>query len=337
MSASPSSELRIGVVGAGMIAGEHVRAYTASPGARVVAVADPVVAKAERLAADVGAAAALDLDAVLAVGVDVVSICTPPLTHAELAVRALEAGCSVLCEKPIARTLSQARRIVEVARSAPGILMVGHVSRFEPDHAAAKAVVDSGQLGSVRMVSHSITTTMPHWSERGWFADVAQSGGPLLDLGVHSFDYLSWVTSGTAVRVHAVGTSTQAAGPGYALSTVRYDNGALGTVESSWAHPLSHGFMLRTEIVGTEGRLSWDYDGLVGGMLHRDGHEPVRFEPLGARGYLAEIGCFVDAVRVGLASPVPAEAGYDAARTALAAQESIDSGRTVDLTSPGPS
>lgn len=337
MSASPSSELRIGVVGAGMIAGEHVRAYAAAHGARVVAVADPVVAKAERLAADVGAAAVPDLDAVLAVDVDIVSVCTPPLTHGQVAVRALEAGCSVLCEKPIARTLAEAHRIVQAAKSAPGMLMVGHVSRFEPDHAAAKAVVDSGQLGSVRMVSHSITTTMPHWSEGGWFADVAQSGGPLLDLGVHSFDYLSWVTSGTAVRVHAVGTATRAAGPGYALSTVRYDDGAIGTVESSWAHPVSHGFMLRAEIVGTEGRLSWDYDGMVSGVLHRDGHEPVRFEPLGARGYLAEIGCFVDAVRARLASPVPAEAGYDAARTALAAQESIDTGATVDLTRWGSS
>ncbi len=314
-----------------MIAGEHVRAYAVTPGVRVVAVADLVPAKAERLAASVGAVARADLDAILAAGVSVVSVCTPPLTHAELAVRALEAGCSVLCEKPIARTLPDARRIVEASRSAPGILMVGQVSRFEADHSAAKAVVEAGQVGAVQMVSHSMTTSMPGWSEGGWFADVVQSGGPLVDLGVHSFDYLSWVTGGTPVRVHAVGSDTPAGASSYALATVRYDNGAMGTVESSWAHPVSHGFVLRAEIVGTEGRLSWDYDGLAGGRLHRDGHDPVRFEPLGARGFVAEVASFVAAVRAGGPSPVPAEAGYGAARTALAALESIRTGETIDL------
>jgi predicted dehydrogenase len=327
-----AGDLRVGVVGAGMIAGEHVGAFATTPGVRVVAVADQVTAKAERLVGKVGAAVLEDLEGILAAGVDVVSVCTPPLTHSELAVRALEAGCSVLCEKPIARTLPDARRIVEVARSAPGILMVGQVSRYEPDHAAAKAVVDAGGLGAVQMVSHSMTTAMPGWSEGGWLADVVQSGGPLVDLGVHSFDYVSWLTGGTPVRVQAVGCDTPAGASSYALATVRYDNGAIGTVESSWAHPESHGFVLRAEVVGTEGRLGWDYNGLTSGTLHRDGHDPVRFEPLGARGFVAEIGCFMDAVRSGGPSPVPAEAGFGATRTALAALESIRTGKTLDLT-----
>jgi myo-inositol 2-dehydrogenase / D-chiro-inositol 1-dehydrogenase len=89
----------------------------------------------------------------------------------------------------------------------------------------------------------------------------------------------------------------------------------------------------RAEIVGTEGRLSWDYNGLTSGTLHRDGHDPVRFEPLGARGFVAEIGSFVEAIRRGEPSPVPAEAGFGAARAALAALESIRTGKTVDLTS----
>jgi myo-inositol 2-dehydrogenase/D-chiro-inositol 1-dehydrogenase len=239
----------------------------------------------------------------------------------------------VLCEKPLARTLPDARRIVDAAGSAPGILMVGQVSRYEPDHAAAKAAVDAGRLGAVQMVSHSMTTAMPRWSEGGWFADGVQSGGPLVDLGVHSFDYVSWLTGGTPVRVHAVGSDMPAGASSYALATVRYDNGAIGAVESSWAHPGSHGLVLRAEVVGTEGRLSWDSIGLTSGTLHRDGHDPVRFEPIGARGFVAEIGSFVEAVRAGAPSPVPAEAGFGAARTALAALESVRTGETVDLTS----
>ncbi len=324
-------DLRVGVLGAGMIANEHVGAYAATPGVRVVAVVDPVAPKAERLAGRVDAAVVPDLEAVLTAGVDIVSVCTPPLTHADPAVAALEAGCHVLCEKPLARTLDDGQRIAEAARTAPGLLMVGHVSRFEPDHAAAKAAVEAGRIGAVRMVSHSMTTSLPGWSEGGWFTDPEQSGGPLLDLGVHGFDFLSWVVGSEPVRVHAVGADTPTGPVTYALATVRYANGAMGLVESSWAHPASHGFALRTEIVGTRGRIDWDYAGLTSGTLHRDGQPPTRWEPLGARGYLAEIGAFVEAIRTGAPAPIPVDDGLRSLRTALAALESVRTGDAVDL------
>jgi myo-inositol 2-dehydrogenase/D-chiro-inositol 1-dehydrogenase len=107
----------------------------------------------------------------------------------------------------------------------------------------------------------------------------------------------------------------------------------MGLVESSWAHPVSAGFALRAEIVGTQGRLSWDYDGLTSGTLYRDRHDPVRYDPLGVRGYRAEVDSLVRAVRSGAASPVPAAAGLSAVRTGLAALESVRTGQTIDLTS----
>jgi myo-inositol 2-dehydrogenase/D-chiro-inositol 1-dehydrogenase len=210
--------------------------------------------------------------------------------------------------------------------------MVGQVSRYEPDHSSAKQVVDAGQLGSLQMLSHSMTTCLPEWSEGGWLSDFAMSGGPLLDLGVHSFDFLSWATGSTPVRVHAVGADTPAGASTYALATVRYASGAIALVESSWAHPVSHGFKLRAELVGTEGRLSWDYDQINGGTLHRKDGQVTVFGPLGARGFHAEVGAFVEAVRAGGPSPVPVGAGFEALRTALAALESVRTGETIDLT-----
>jgi myo-inositol 2-dehydrogenase/D-chiro-inositol 1-dehydrogenase len=315
-----------------MIAGEHVGAYHATPGVQVVAVCDVVRAKAERLAARVDAAVMRDLDAILESGVEIVSVCTPPTTHAELTVAALEAGRNVLCEKPLARSLPDAGRIVQAARTAPGVLMIGQVSRYEPDHNSAKEVVDAGQLGALQMLSHSMATCLPEWSEGGWLSDLAMSGGPLLDLGVHSFDFLSWATGSTPVRVHAVGADTPVGASTYALATVRYASGAIALVESSWAHPVSHGFKLRAEVVGTDGRLSWDYDQLNGGTLHRKDGGVTAFGPLGARGFHAEVGAFVEAVRAGGPSPVPVDAGFEALRTALAALESVRTGETIDLT-----
>lgn len=327
--------LRAGVLGAGMIAGVHVNAYAATPGIDVIAVADPVAAKAERLASQAGAQVARDLDGLLELGVDVVSVCTPPPTHADLAVRALDAGVHVLCEKPIARDLDDARRIVAAADNASGLLMVGHVSRFEPDHRQARTLVEQGAIGSVQMITHSITTSLPGWSEGGWLADAKVSGGPLVDLSVHSFDYLAWMADSPAVRVNAVAADSAAGPSTYALVTIRYASGAMGLVECSWAHPPARGFKLLAEIVGTEGRISWDYDHLMGGVMYPSEGEPTWLDPLGERGFAAEMAAFVEAIRTGGRPPVSAREAYEALRTALAALESIETGATIDLTEWG--
>lgn len=329
------TELRAGIVGAGLIAGEHMAAYAATPGVQVVAVADPVADKAARLAARAGAADVAGLDELLDLGLDVVSICTPPASHADLTVRALEAGLSVLCEKPMARSLADAQRMVDAASTAAGLLMIGQVSRFEPDHEQAKNIIESGALGQVQMMSHSMTTSMPGWSEGGWLADPTSSGGPLVDLAVHSFDFLSWAADSDAVRVHAVGRDTPAGPNTYALVTVRYASGAMALVESSWAHPVSRGFKLTSEFIGTKGRLNWSYDQINGGAMFLAQGETRWFDPLGNRGFRNELGAFADAVRAGRDSPVPAEAGYAALRTALASLESVQSGETIDLTTWG--
>jgi predicted dehydrogenase len=330
-----SDRLRVGIVGAGMIAGCHSRAYAALPDAEVVAVCDRRRSKAEELAATTGAAVVPDLDAILEVGVDVVSVCTPPDSHVDLALRSLEAGCHVMCEKPVARHLDDARRLLTAARDAETagqVVAIGHVARFEADHAAAQRLVADGMIGAVAMMTHSMTSAFPAWSEGGWLADPDRSGGPLLDLAVHSFDYLGWVSGARAVRVHAVSGDTPVGPDTYALAPVRYDSGAMAQVEASWANPASRGFRLDCELVGREGRVSWDYGSLTNGELHPgDGSDEVFF-PLGERGYAAELAAFVEAARAGGPSPVPVASGYEALRTALAAHRSLQTGQPVDLT-----
>ena len=330
-----TGELTVGLLGAGMIAGVHAHAYRASTGVRLVAVADPVQGKAEQLADRHGARAVPDLEALLASDVDVVDICTPVHRHAEPTMAALAAGRHVICEKPLARTMEEAARVVAAAQLAPGLLMVGHVSRFEPDHRAAREIVASGDIGTVRQLTHSTTSTLPGWSEDGWLADPARSGGPLLDQAVHSFDYARWVIGGPAVRVHCMAAGGAAGPATYTLTTVRYANGAIAHVECGWAHPAARGFKLFAEIVGTRGRLSWSYDHLMAGVLYPLDGDVEWWGSLGDRGFTAELGAFFDAVRTGGPSPVPAQEASEAVRTALAASESARTGRTIDLTSWG--
>ena len=137
------SDLRVGIAGAGFIARAHAEAYAATPGVRIVGIGDPVPAKAEELAGRTGAAPFGSLDQLLSAGVDAVSICTPTPTHCELVLAALDAGVSVLCEKPIAYSLADADRMIDAAATAQGLLMVGHVSRFEPEHARARQIAQA--------------------------------------------------------------------------------------------------------------------------------------------------------------------------------------------------
>jgi predicted dehydrogenase len=324
-------ELTVGLVGAGLIAGVHADAYRGSPGVRLVAVTDPVPGKADRLAARHGARVAPDLGALLDLGVDVVDVCTPPAHHAEPTLAALAAGRHVICEKPLTRTLADARRVVAAAERADGLLMVGHVTRYEPDHLAARERAVAGEIGQVRQVTHSTASAAPGWSEGGWLVDPVRSGGPLLDQAVHGFDYARWVIGSPAVRVHSM-AATGPAGPAtYTLTTVRYANGAIAHVECSWAHPAARGFKLKAEIVGTQGRVTWSNDHQMGGVLHRRTGEPEWWDVLGDRGMRAELRAFFDAVRSGGPSPVPATTAVESLRTALAALESARTGETVHL------
>ncbi|GAA5145477.1 hypothetical protein GCM10023340_14880 [Nocardioides marinquilinus] len=201
-----------------------------------------------------------------------------------------------------------------------------------PDHRAAYDAVRAGEIGTVRMVTHSTTSAPPGWSEGGWLADHAASGGPLLDQGVHSFDYARWLVGSPAVRVHCVAADSPAGPATYALATVRYESGALAHVECSWAHPEARGFRLGVEVVGTEGRIEWQLDQLMGGVLHRHDGDTEWWDVLGDLEFTRELRAFTDAVRAGGPPPVPAHEAAESLRTALAALESARTGRTIDLT-----
>lgn len=326
--------LRAGIIGAGFIAEAHARAYAALPAGRVslTVVADPRLDQAERLAARHGARAVADVESLLGAGVDVVSVCTPTPTHADIAIAAMRAGKHVLCEKPIARSLDQAGAMLGAARESGVKFMVGHVSRYEADHRKSKEVVESGDLGALRMGFQSITGAFPEWSTRGWFADVSQSGGPVLDLAIHSFDYLLWMFGRPARRVYAVGVRRKIDVHSYALVTIRFQDGGLGLVEVSWAHPRAQGLLVRTELAGTRGRLHWDYDGIASMQVIRD-DPPVKrsMVMVGEDSFAAQIADFVRCVEDNTPPPIPGEEALEALRVALAAVESLETGRAVEL------
>ncbi|HKG25395.1 MAG TPA: Gfo/Idh/MocA family oxidoreductase [Thermomicrobiales bacterium] len=321
--------MRVGICGAGFVAQAHAHSYAAQPDVEIAVIVDPRLEHAECLATRYGAAVSPEFAALLAPDVDAVSICTPTPTHAALAIAAMRAGKHVLCEKPIARTVPEAEAMLTVAGETGVVFTVGHVARFEDDHRKAQEIVARGDLGQLRMASQSITGPFPDWSAHGWFADAAQSGGPVLDLAIHSFDYLLWLFQDRVVRVSAVGVREKIAVDGYALVSLRFENGGIGLVEVSWLHPRGQGLLVRNELVGTEGRLCWDYDGIAAlQVVKDDGRHNHTMVP---GGWNVQTAGFLRSIREGTAPLVTGHEALDALRVALAALESLEWGRAVSL------
>ena len=265
---------------------------------------------------------------------DFVDICTPPVEHAAATIAAARAGKHVLCEKPIARHLADARAMIAACEAAGVRLFVAHVVRFFPEFARAKAVLDSGALGRLGVVRSVRGGAPPGHS--GWFADIAQSGGVTLDMIIHDIDYQRWLC-GDVVRVFARGLTFRGLGVDHALITLRFASGAIGHIEGSWAFPAGN-FRTSIELAGTEGLLVHDSDDAQPlDVRYHSGEAPAGAPVIGHPArldddpYYQEFQHFLDALDSGAAFLVTPHDALTALRVALAAIESQRTGRPVDV------
>ncbi|MFC1672300.1 Gfo/Idh/MocA family protein, partial [Planctomycetota bacterium] len=187
--------LRVGVIGLGMGCG-HVKTFQSHPNAEVVAIADVNEERLHPLKDELGVPVGYTSgeEMIRNETLDIVSVCTPNKFHKPLTLEALNAGCHVLCEKPMAMSAAEGREMVAAAKEAGKRLMINFSYRFNEQSFALKKQVDTGILGDVyfaRTVWHR-RRGMPGFG--GWFGQKALSGGgPLIDLGVHRIDLALWL------------------------------------------------------------------------------------------------------------------------------------------------
>jgi predicted dehydrogenase len=290
-------------------------------------------ARAVALAAKYGGQAFTSVEALLD-GSDMIDICTPPALHAEATIAAARAGKHIVCEKPIARHLADARAMIAACEAANVRLFIAHVVRFFPEFARAKAVADSGALGRLGVVRSVRGGAPPGHS--AWFADAAQSGGVTLDVAIHDIDYQRWLC-GDVVRVFARGLTFRNLKVDHALITLRFANGAIGHVEGSWAFPAGN-FRTYLELAGTEGILVHDSDDTQPlEVQYHAGAAPSTppaigdSVPLDDDPYFLEFRHFLDALDSGSEFLVTPHDALAALQIALAAIESLRTGRPVDV------
>ena len=306
------------------------------PGARLVAVADAAPGAAERLAGVLAADRAYtDVAQVWDdPSVDAVVIATPARTHADLVVAAAAAGRSVFCEKPMAVTLADADRAIDAARAADIVLQVGFNRRFAPDWVAARGLIDTGRLGTPRLL-RSLTR-----DPGGFDPSRVPPDTIFLETLIHDFDTLRFLNPG-AEAVEVVAAADALVEPDWrdrglldtAVVVVRFDNGALGTAEACFE--AAYGYDVRGEVLGSGGMAQMG-DGRRTGMTYSDAAgrsvETVRGDQeLFVDAYTAELTAFVDAVRTGTPAQVTGEDARSALTIALAAAESVRTGGPVRI------
>ena len=204
---SSSDPLRVGVLGVGAISQiVHLPILTERDDAKVVAVADADIPKAETLATRFEVPRILsDQELVRDEDVDAVVICAPNHLHDSLAVAALEAGKHVFVERPLALTPEGVQRIIDAASAAGRCLTVGMNHRFRPDAGALASFVAGGELGDIYAVRASSLTRKTPSVRSTWRQSAELGGGALMDLGVQILDLALWLVGYPRItRVSAV-------------------------------------------------------------------------------------------------------------------------------------
>lgn len=323
-----ADKVRVGFIGTGGIAGQHINALAKMDDVQFVAFCDVVSEKAEKAAQEHGAKAFTSADALYdAVKPDAVWVCLPPFAHRDTELAAAERGIPFIVEKPVTIDLAQAAQVVKAVESKGLITAAAYMNRYRKGIQEAKK----------RFVDDPPALAFGGWIGGGpptegtthWFFDKKRSGGQLLEQTTHTVDLVRYFC-GEAVEVCAYGTREFNKGvPGYdtedaSIATVRFANGAIATLMSALASNASGGVFLTVHAKNTTAKLDgWNHDL----TLLSVGADPVQ---IAGEGNILEIEdrAFVDAVKSGDPSGIMSSYadGVKSAQISILANECMEQG-----------
>jgi len=328
--------MKIGIVGAGFMGTTHAAGWADTP-AMIVGFAAETPVEADALAKRHDTNVYTSLDEMLP-EVDVLDICSPTHLHYEMALKAAAAGKHIICEKPLARTTRQAQEIVTACRKSGVQLLVAHVVRFFPEYALAQAAVAEGQIGKPGVIRLQRGSYRPKKPAGNWFLDEVKSGGILMDLMIHDYDYARWVAGEVeSVSARRVTELHLDAPIDYGLVILSHRSGALSHIAGSWAYPPPT-FRTHLEIAGDRGLIEFDSDGtapIQNLILKTSGADApdvgLPSSPVSESPYTTQIKEFYEALADGKTARVSATDGLAAVQIAEAALESAHTGQPVRL------
>lgn len=251
-------KLKIGIIGCGGIAtGKHLPALKEVKEAEMVAFCDIIPEKAKDAAEKYGTNARVyeNYEEMLkSEKLDVVHVCTPNRSHSFISIAAMEAGCHVMCEKPMAINEKEAKKMVEAAKRTGKKLTIGYQNRYRADSQYLKKECENGELGEIYYAkAHAIRRrAVPTWGV--FLNEYEQGGGPLVDIGTHALDLTLWTMNNykpkycVGATFHKLNEQDTNSGNAWgtweadkftvedsAFGFIVMENGAVISLESSWA------------------------------------------------------------------------------------------------------
>jgi len=358
------AKIKAGVIGAG-IGKYHIEGYQSHGDAEVVALCDINEEVLAETAREYGVERTFtDCEEMLALDLDCVSVCVPNKLHAPLTIECLTAGKNVLCEKPLARTAREGKKMVDAAADAGLTLMIQFNNRFRPEAQILKGYADDGAFGDIYFARCGWIRRngIPGWGS--WFttAEVA-GGGPLIDLAVHMLDLTMWLMGNPEPEIcmastySVFGPKMEALGPwgtpnrrgrfdveDMAVGMIRFADGQTILLESSWASRIKREWVYST-ICGTEAGATLERVFAVDGIddsavdtlevyTQEQGEavdRVVKVEPDPAMGRHAAVRHFVDCLISGEEPISPATDGLRMMKILDAMYRSAERGKAVTI------
>ncbi len=340
--------IKVGVIGLGMMGQMHLAAWAGIRGTRLRMVADT---DPRRAAGDFsgswsnieGGADSIDFTKVTGTSdpmelihsdeVDLVDICVPTPFHVDLALAAIKSGKHILCEKPLARTAADARKIARAAEKGKGYFQPAMCLRFWPEWAWLKKAVELGTYGKVISAEFSRVGGFPP----GWFANGEWSGGAILDLHLHDTDFVHHVF-GVPDAVSSGGWVGPSGCVDHVDTRYIYGDGPVVTAQGSWAAdamPFDMSFRVLFEEAGVDYSLARSDAPL---MLYRNAKgnrkapAPRAVKVAAGDGYKGEMAYLAKCIRTGTAPEVVSAAeAAESIRIVEAENKSALTGRIVKL------
>jgi myo-inositol 2-dehydrogenase/D-chiro-inositol 1-dehydrogenase len=322
------AKLKIGIIGAGYIAGVHASVLARDERVQLAAIYDVVPAAAERLAGSYNATAAATCLEVFERS-DAVYITTPNTQHVSLAIAAVETGKHVFSEKPLATNVADAERVFEKSKEGPGIFQVGHNRRFAPVYATLK------QMLSETHTPHSAHVKMNRGEllKPEWTGDPEITGGFLYETPIHMFDMMRFLF-GEVESLHAIGSTHEYKEVDDFSVLLKFANGMHATLataaDASWLFPFE-----RVEVFCHHATLVTREMESLTCSSNLEGHFSVQTTQQLPReerwGYVQEDKAFIDSILNNSLPLVTALDGLMSVRIADAVYESVRSNGPVTI------
>lgn len=322
--------MRVGIIGTGTMGEVHATAWQ-SIGAELTGCSSSNPAQAEAFARRHEIRTFPNYDELLN-NVDIVDICTTTATHKSLVLAATKAGKHVICEKPIALTVEDAQAMIDACQRIR--FFVGMVLRFFPQYRSAKQLVAAGRIGEPGVLRLKRVSYVPQNPE-DWYFNQALSGGMVVDLMIHDFDYARWL-AGEVERVFALKTQADTGSAQYIQAALRLKSGAMALIEGGWAYPPGV-FRTGFDLSGTDGLIEWSSD-QPSPLITFFPPKPEESASVGLPTsgladdpFAAELRHAYQSIQSGAPFEVTAEDALEALRISLAVRKSVETGKPVKL------